>query len=385
MTDDGLVGWVSTPNARGTLSIIYSRATVIITAIWTILHLDVPGKADGLMQTLSRKVRWGIFAIFAPDLLTLVAASQWVSARKSVEQMEKISDVGYWTSVHAFYANSGAFPVNAEHICFLVSHGYIPLPKITQNEIWDKSKADWFAKGFALLHIGWVIIQSIARAVDGLPVSPLELFTLAFPQDVQTPTILHCEFSMSKILIDCGIPPNASYADSPLDLILDSDKVWERRPSFKRYDLERQMEADSRNRARLQRIRNDAILTKRLPLDVLAALVIPPLIHSTVHLLGWNFAYPSSIEQLLWRISAVALASVSAVGIGIIHMLDLFGYQGRYNLAWCTKFLDLFLGFLVLCLVTARLYIIIEAIISLRNLPADVFVTVDWTDFLPHV
>ncbi|GAW20311.1 hypothetical protein ANO14919_098130 [Xylariales sp. No.14919] len=243
MTDDGLVGWVSTPNVRGTLSIIYSRATVIITAIWTILHLDVPGKADGLMQTLSRKVRWGIFAIFAPDLLTLVAASQWVSARKSVEQMEKISDVGYWTSVHAFYANSGAekrISVSRECRTYLLS-------------------------SIARLH---TIAKDHSERNMGQEQSGL---------DVQTPTILHCEFSMSKILIDCGIPPNASYADSPLDFILGSDKVWERRPSFKRYDLERQMEADSRNRARLQRIPNDAILTKRLPLNVLAALVIPPL------------------------------------------------------------------------------------------------------------
>ncbi|KAI0104266.1 hypothetical protein GGR51DRAFT_229503 [Nemania sp. FL0031] len=425
MKDDGLVGWVSTPNGRGTLSIAYSCATVIITAIWTILHLNVPGKAETLRQTLPRKVRWGLFAIFAPDMLTMVAASQWVKARKSVEQMKELSNLGVWTLVHAFYANSGgfilqpkneiAFPVNAEQIYFLVSHSYIPFPKITEDEIWDKSKADWFAKGFALLQIGWLIIQSVARAVDGLSISPSEIFTLAFvasttmsyffwwnkPQDVKTPTILHCGFSMSIIRTNAGVPPNASYTDSPLDFIPDPDKFWERNPSLKDYDLERQMEAGSQDRARLQRVPDDAILmTARLPSNVLVALIIPSLIHSTVHLLGWNFAYPSSVEQLLWRISVVTLASVSAVAVGIIHMLDTFGYQGRYNLTWvwikfqreeprssqkCQKLLDMVLGFVVLLLTAARLYIILEAILSLRSLPADVFVTVNWTDFFPHV
>lgn len=107
MTDHRLVGWVSTPDTRRTLSIIYSCATVIITAIWTIIHLNIPGKADSPAQTLFRRVRWGILTIFAPDLVTLVAASQWVSARKSVEKMKELHGLDSWTSVHAFYANSG--------------------------------------------------------------------------------------------------------------------------------------------------------------------------------------------------------------------------------------------------------------------------------------
>ncbi|KAF2963821.1 hypothetical protein GQX73_g9767 [Xylaria multiplex] len=236
MTGHGLVGWVSTPDVRGTLSIIYGCATVIITAIWTILHLNVPGKTEGFKKALSRRIRWGVFAIVAPDLLTLVAACQWVSARRSVEQMRELNDPGPWTSVHAFYADSGgfllqpqnelAFPVNAKQIHFLVSHSYIPLPTITHDEIWDKSKADWFAKGFVLLQIGWIIIQSVARVSVGLAISPLEIFTLAFvvstimsyffwwnkPQDVRTPTILYCEFSIARILTDSGIAPDASSA-----------------------------------------------------------------------------------------------------------------------------------------------------------------------------
>lgn len=129
-----------------------------------------------------------------------------------------------------------AFPINVEQIHFLVSHSYIQLPTITYDEIWDKSKADWFAKGITLLQTGWIIIQSIARVVDGLSISPLEIFTFAFiasttmsyffwwnkPHDVKTPTILNCEFSIAKILTDSGIPPDAPYADSPLDFIPDS-------------------------------------------------------------------------------------------------------------------------------------------------------------------
>ncbi|TRX91898.1 hypothetical protein FHL15_007217 [Xylaria flabelliformis] len=164
----------------------------------------------------------------------MVAASQWLSARKSVEQMKDLNSLDSWTMVHAFYGNSG----------------------------------------------------------------------------------------------------DAPYIDSPLDFIQDSNRVWERRSCFKEYDLERQMETNNNNKTRLQRIPDDAILPTKLPPNVLAMLVIPSLIHSGIHLLGWNFAYPSSIEQLLWRISAVILASVSAVSVGMVRILATLGYRGRYNLAW---------------------------------------------------
>ncbi|KAI1122871.1 hypothetical protein F5Y10DRAFT_286685 [Nemania abortiva] len=423
MENHKFVGWVPQPNTRGTLDIIYSCATVILTAIWTILHLNVPGKNDSLTQILLRRVRWGILAILAPDCLTTVAAVQWLSARKSVEQMKGLNNLGSWTIVHAFYADSGGFflqlpeqlvfPVNAECIHFLVSRGYIPLPTITQDEIWDKSKSDGFAKLFVLLQISWIIIQSIARVANGLSISPLEIFTLAFvastmmsyffwwnkPQHVKTPTFLQCKFSIVKILTDSGIPPGASYVDSPLDFAQNSNKFWQRRSFFDKYDFERQIKANGHNRTPFQRIPDDTLLPKTLPRNVLAVLIVAACVHSTIHLLGWNFAYPSSIEQLLWRTSTVILPSVSAVSLGITHVLAALGYQGKYNLIWlwinlqrdeprnkkCLNFWDIFLGAATLCVVVARFYIIVEAIISLRDLPADVFVAVNWTSFLPHV
>jgi len=315
--------------------------------------------------------------------------------------------------------------VNAEQIHFLVLHGYIPLPAITRDEIWDKSKADLFAKGFALLQISWIIIQCVARVAGGLSVSPLEVFTIAFvvsttmsyfywwnkPQDVKTPTILDCKFSTARILADVGISPDAPYDDSPLDFvnIAKGDRTWERRRTFREYDLERQQtnkefviknDKSGPSQTRVQRIPNDAILMKKLPLSVLFALAIPSLIHSTVHLLGWNFTYPSSIERALWRTSAVILPSVSAVAVAIVRMMAIWGYRGRYNLSWAwvnhqrreddeagcgDQFWDVFLSFLVFLLALARLYIIFESIASLRDLPADVFVTVEWADLIPHV
>jgi hypothetical protein len=58
--------------------------------------------------------------------------------------------------------------------------GAIDFPKITKREVQDRSKGDLLSKGIVILQTGWFVTQCIARALDGLPLSELELVTLAF-------------------------------------------------------------------------------------------------------------------------------------------------------------------------------------------------------------
>ena len=51
---------------------------------------------------------------------------------------------------------------------------------ITEKAIKDRSKGDTLSKGFAVLQTGWFILQSIARKSQSLPVTELEIVTLAF-------------------------------------------------------------------------------------------------------------------------------------------------------------------------------------------------------------
>ena len=71
-------------------------------------------------------------------------------------------------------------PLTPEKITTLVSDGYIDFPDITEKEIRDKSKGDVLSKSLVILQTGWFIMQCIARAVEHLPVTELELVTVAF-------------------------------------------------------------------------------------------------------------------------------------------------------------------------------------------------------------
>jgi len=71
-------------------------------------------------------------------------------------------------------------PLTPEKINDLVGEGYIDFPDITEKEIKDRSKGDVLSKSLVILQTGWFVVQCIARAIEHLPVTELELVTVAF-------------------------------------------------------------------------------------------------------------------------------------------------------------------------------------------------------------
>ena len=53
-------------------------------------------------------------------------------------------------------------------------------PRISKAEIEDKSKGDSISKAVVILQTSWFVMQCIARGVQGLPITELELATVAF-------------------------------------------------------------------------------------------------------------------------------------------------------------------------------------------------------------
>ena len=50
----------------------------------------------------------------------------------------------------------------------------------TEEEIRDRGKSDWLAKSLVLLQTSWFVMQCIARAKEHLPITHLEIVTLAY-------------------------------------------------------------------------------------------------------------------------------------------------------------------------------------------------------------
>lgn len=408
-----VVGWTDAPNVRGTVDLLWSCSLVIFTGIWTVLHLNIPSPSENGWKILIRKVRWGILAILAPDILVYFSALQWHRAKASVSQMHSIGHSN-WTLRHAFYANSGGFvlksndlepiPLTAASLYYLVSSNQIECPTISEAEIWDKSKADTFAKGAALVQSMWLIVQCTARAIQGLTVTPLELFSLSFvfstaityyfwmhkPQEVGSPTVimaLHC--SVAVILREPGEVITKPYRQTPFEFVDKSYQRWKRRPLLERYDL---------GEGPIPRIPNDWIMPGDIKLSTWALVIISAMTHPTFHLLGWNNHFPTRIEHQVWRAASVYLACGLPLSSVSRILLNACGFPGQSSLAgvwvrsndgadntWRSRIVDITMMIISFFLVPARIYIMVESCLSLRSLPSDAYMTVSWAQFIPHV
>jgi hypothetical protein len=61
-----------------------------------------------------------------------------------------------------------SFPVSADQLLELLTLFQLNVPLVDAEDIKDRSKADAFTKGFAVLQSAWLVIQCIARRLEGL-------------------------------------------------------------------------------------------------------------------------------------------------------------------------------------------------------------------------
>jgi hypothetical protein len=149
---------------------------------------------------------------------------------------------------------------------------------ITKQDINDRSKTDAFTKMFAISQASWLIIQSIARVSSGLPLSQLELATMAYivpaavmygfwlekPFGVEHVTIVPCDKDKFPTRFDPWTKKSL-FGGAVEDVLAISRKSWKQNVAF--YTV--------------------------------------ATLFSAVHIGAWNWEFPSPVTRLLWRIFGV--------------------------------------------------------------------------------
>lgn len=442
-------GWVPQPNGRGTLDILQSCLATIILCTWSVLFLNVPAENEGRWERLKAKARWMLFANFFPEVFTGVAAEQWRSACQAVEdfaRLEKEWEAALrsvsssketprtqnnlsrlrrspWTMRHAFFADMGgvhlkchefpAFPVDSHQLVYLVEHKHIEYPEIKAKAIWDRNKADTFARILTLIQITWFLIQAIGRGVQHLALSTFELSCLAFvfcsmntffffrhkPRDVETPSVLACNSTVAKILAEAGERPKP-YIYTPLDFI---------KPPISRTSLIAPFWFGVRvcfdwgkpaDELPVKAFGNSSTTPPRgIRVADIAFGNVFTIAYFGIHLAGWNFTFPTRVEQNLWRVSSLTLLGVLifylfAVAFGTVMASRLARWllnnHDATTILGVANLLPRWVAVLTHSPVfviygLARGYIIIEGLFALRALPMSAFASVNWSNFVPHL
>ncbi|KAI9509505.1 hypothetical protein F5148DRAFT_1148259 [Russula earlei] len=171
---------------RSLWDIIWSCAVTILLCIWVSVHPNIPSPYESRARVAVRRVGLMLAALFVPEAMIAWAWRQ----RSAAAVLAKMHKGEGWTTTHGFFAIMGGFmeyegnrPIRVLlpeelHSYSLTGNGYFP--RIAKEEIQDKSKGDPVSKALVILQTGWFVVQCIARGAQGLPVTELELVTVAF-------------------------------------------------------------------------------------------------------------------------------------------------------------------------------------------------------------
>lgn len=212
------VSFVPGPTTRGTVNLISSCVTTIFNCVYVSVHVDLPSSTkstefraewegisipkhlldvffslwDLSTNPLVRRVLWMLFNIDAPEIVMYVAMLEYQSATAGKRFMHAIEDTG-WTMTHAFFADMGGFEVEdnegdgqvfstgEEFYKWRLDHPDFVLDlEAISAEIADRSKSSGLLKMMTCTQASWLVVQTVMRLVDGIPVSELEILTCAY-------------------------------------------------------------------------------------------------------------------------------------------------------------------------------------------------------------
>jgi hypothetical protein len=115
-----------------------------------------------------------------------------------------------------------------------------------------------------------------------------------------------------------------------------------------------------------------------------------------IHVIGWNFTYPTLVERTLWRVSAVLITVIPAYLFFVEHLgqyalgykpgtPEAQGFQFRGVVPKFILFLFWIGSFLLIVYIFARISLLGQSFALLRSQPASAFRPVNWVTFFPHL
>jgi hypothetical protein len=117
-----------------------------------------------------------------------------------------------------------------------------------------------------------------------------------------------------------------------------------------------------------------------------SALSISWMVFGALHLVAWDFQFPSRAEKIIWRVASLTLVIGGFFSgyVSLISFLALSRSVSRSLSRFAFALLDDRASILVYAFL-ARMFILALMLASLRDLPASAYETVSWTTYIPHL
>jgi hypothetical protein len=233
---------------------------------------------------------------------------------------------------------------------------------VPAERIKEYSKQNRLAKTIALVQALWFLIQTFARFHQHLPTSPFEITTIAY--------------------IVCTLFSWLLWLQKPQDVGFSTEIGDADIAAVKRLTRQRRRKSSSHSHRSFRGWRSQLPNLKsrkyRFRDKVYLGITwsVTAVIFGGLHLLAWNYVFPTAGETIMWRCSCIAimvLPPLFYVWVIVRHVQ----YAWSDSIDWvgiCIALLYL----------VARVYNILEVFFSLRATPPALYQTVQWPNWLPH-
>jgi hypothetical protein len=291
-------------------------------------------------------------------------------------------------------------------------------PRIAIEEIEDKSKGDFISKGLVVLQTGWFITQCITRGARGLPITELELVTIAFaglnlvmywlwwdkPLNVRRAVRVYKKPDSDDTSVDGLIATKEGGFWPPLRRSLSALQseiagawgtfgwhlVWIvpliavvgpvlavvaliRVASDQKADVI----TDEKRIATFYPPMTTKWRSAKTHFFIIISVVSIAVVFGTIHCIAWPFPFPSDAERILWRVSSVVITGTP------ITVVLLWALPSPLK-SW----VDGVAGFIIVgvsfAYATSRVSLLVLAFLCLRAVPPDAYRSVQWTSLIPH-
>lgn len=377
----------SNSSKRDTLSLLWTCLSTVFLCVWTAIHPNTPPQNP---HNHWSKRKWCLLTLLFPELVFQFILTEFASAKRLRDRQYKIKrDAGGDLPLNEMShhepccnrkkisgGNSNSEKLGLKHTYLIVMGAlqfrlgeqspkypteegfeilvqYDMLPSVTflNERIERRQKSDYPTKAIVCVQVLWISIETIARQICGLPITPLEHVTLA---QIWFAFCVYAVWATKPQGLEEPIIINLSSCSRCLQFLDKTEYFVEKRPEFNFVED----------------------LTRYLLCFVADTFV--SLIYVGIHAWGWNAPFPTYAELILWRV-AVCVFCASLGTFGVWTLIEWVFEKGRHPEK------NSMLVIVLIGLGCARVIFITEAFVSLRRLPPGSYITTSWSNILPHI
>ena len=292
----------------------------------------------------------------------------------------------------------------SETFLYIMEHFPDIITDITEEYILDRAASSSLSKALLIVQVAWFCINCASRLFQRLPLSLLEVSTAAHafctlitylvwlskPHNVSTPTLLReKEAREVYALLKCSddeydealrIAENRAAGDSSSEkIVLAAGALQHRlvaRPPHLRFrDRDRMLVPGSYG--------SKSLNTKIL---FIITMVVSPILYGMIHLLAWNYQFPTPLERTFWRVSSLVVTCSGLVEVFLGLPSEWLKYRNKTPGLVLKTLISFVLLFVVpLAHMLASGFLVVDSFRQLLFLGDAAYLLPTWSQYWPHL